>query len=223
MSDQLRYEVKMVFDALRLDEVRSWVYVHANSFRKAYPLRQVNNVYFDTFDRALMEEHINGVAERAKLRYRWYGTTWQLNGGQFEIKIKNGQLGYKKTHTISADIDISHLKWDEIIRRLRIHSSDSFKVLLGSLSPVLINQYKREYYESMDGSVRITLDYDMRAFTQSFGLSPNIVFEQNLQNNMVIEVKAARDAHQMVADVLAGLPLYCTQNSKYLNGMEYAV
>ena len=38
MEEKLRYEIKMVSDALRLDEVRSWVYSHSASFIAPYPL-----------------------------------------------------------------------------------------------------------------------------------------------------------------------------------------
>ena len=223
MDEKLRYEVKMVFDALRLDEVRSWVYAHIDAFSVAYPPRQVNNIYFDTIERDLMMEHIDGVANRAKVRFRWYGESWVAQNGQIEIKMKQGQLGYKKNQPILAEIDIAQLTWVEIIRILQENSAGDFPSLLDNLAPVMINQYRREYYESMDGAIRVTLDYRMCAFEQSFGLSPNLNFEQPLRNNVFIEMKATKNNHKRIADSLAEFPLYCSQNSKYLNGMEYAI
>ncbi len=223
MDDKLRYELKMIFDALRLDEVRSWVFAHSDAFRVRYPPRQVNNIYFDSIEHNLMTEHINGAADRAKVRFRWYGKSWVAEDGQIEIKVKTGQLGYKKHQSILSSIDISQLTWREILTEFHENSADDFASLLDDLEPVLINQYKREYYESMDGVIRITLDYEMRAFQQSFGFSPNISFEQTLRNDVVIEMKAAKNDHTRIADALAEFPVYCTQNSKYLNGMEYAI
>jgi len=75
----------------------------------------------------------------------------------------------------------------------------------------------------MDGLIRVTLDYNMRAFEQTFGFSPNISFPQTLRNNIVIEMKSTKSNHKKVADSLAEFPLYCTQNSKYLNGMEFVI
>ncbi len=223
MEHNLRYENKMVFSALRLDEVRSWVYTHSDAFRVAYPPRQVNNIYFDTHERSLMAEHANGVANREKFRFRWYGENWLTRGGQIEIKKKIGRLGYKTTQPIKNTIDISQLNWREIIHLLKEESSEEFAFLLDNLTPTIINQYQREYYESADKKIRVTLDYDMRAFAQSFGFSPNITFPQPLLNNVIIEMKAAMKEHQRMADSIAEFPLRCVQNSKYLNAMEYAV
>ena len=221
--DKFRYETKMVFPALRLDEVRAWVYAHMDAFRVAYPPRQVNNIYFDTIDRELMMDHIDGVADRAKVRFRWYGETWLAQNGQIEIKMKQARLGYKKIQPILAEINIAEFTWREIMQTLQENSADDFKSLLDHLIPMLINQYRREYYESMDGQIRVTLDYEMRAFEQSFGLSPNFNFEQPLRNDVIIEMKAMKNNHARIANALAEFPLYCTQNSKYLNGMEYAI
>ncbi len=223
MENKLRYELKMIFDALRLDEVRSWVYTHSDAFRVRYPPRQVNNIYFDSIDRNLMTEHIDGVAERAKVRFRWYGESWIAENGQIEIKVKKGQLGYKKIQPILSNINLSQLTWREILEKLQKNSANDFASLLGDLEPVLINQYRREYYESMDGVLRVTLDYEMKAFEQSYGFSPNISFEQSLRNDVIIEMKAMKKYHHRVANALAEYPIYCTQNSKYLNGMEYVV
>ena len=223
MEDKLRYEIKMVFDALRLDEARSWVYAHSSAFCVAYPPRQVNNIYFDTIERELMMNHIDGVADRAKVRFRWYGESWVTEGGQIEQKIKRSRLGYKKIQLLSETIDISQSSWDEILEHLYQDSDKEFEFLLKDMMPVLINKYMREYYVSMDGEIRITLDYDMRAFGQVFGLSPNTNYEQAVQNNVVIEMKSAKKNHKKLADALAEFPLYTTQNSKYLDGMEYAI
>ncbi len=223
MEDKLRYEIKMVFDALRLDEVRSWVYAHSSAFGVAYPPRQVNNIYFDTIERELMMNHIDGIADRAKVRFRWYGESWVTEGGQIEQKIKRSQLGYKKIQLLSETIDISESSWDEVLEFLYRDSNKEIEFLLKNMMPVLINKYMREYYVSMDGEIRVTLDYDMRAFGQGFGFSPNTDFEQAVRNNVVIEMKSAKKNHKKMADALAEFPLYCTQNSKYLDGVEYAI
>lgn len=223
MEEKLRYEIKMVFDALRLDEVRSWVYSHSDSFIIPYPSRQVNNIYFDTIERDLLTEHLNGVANRAKVRFRWYGENWLTEGGQIEIKVKNSQLGYKKIHKISEVIDISQHTWTEIIDLLQKDIPEDLALFLSNLTPVIINQYKREYYISMDGLIRVTLDYKMRVFEQTFGFSPNLSFEQALKNSVIIEMKSSKSNHKRIADSLVEFPLYCTQNSKYLNGMEFVI
>lgn len=214
-----RYEIKMVTDALYLGEVRSWVFSHPGAFQVAYPPRQVNNIYFDTLDREMMEAHINGAVNREKFRFRWYGRSWLANGGQIEIKKKRGVLGYKTIQPITAPIDIARLNWKEIAAALKQECTREFTFIVENLAPVLINHYQREYYLSMDGRIRVTLDYQMRAFEQAFGLRPNLNFPQLQLDNVIIEMKAAEADHAQIANSLAQFPLRCRQNSKFLNGL----
>lgn len=220
MSPNLRYEQKMVFDGLHLAEVHSWVLSHSWAYREAYPSRVVNNIYFDSYDWDMLLSHIDGVAERAKVRYRWYGKTWTPESGQLEIKIKQAQLGYKKQQRLSLPLSLAENNWRIILDRLKENSTGKFSALLDTLSPVLINRYQREYYVSADGNVRITLDYDMESFEQPHALKPNIKYKQLARNNVVIEVKAEQEHYQSVANVIAEFPIYTEQHSKYLNGLE---
>ncbi len=221
-QEGLRYEIKMVLEAQRLGEVRSWVLSHPAAFRVAFPRRQVNNIYFDTPDRRLADEHIQGVAQRAKLRFRWYGDTWVTPGGQLEVKIKEGQLSRKLIHPITARLNLLAQQWREIMGALHTECPEGIAGHLGRLSPVLINQYQREYFISAEGTLRLTLDYQLRAYDQTFGFSPNTRFPQPLLDNLVIEIKAPAKAHSQVADALAAFPLRVTDNSKYLSGLETA-
>jgi len=220
LTENKRYEIKMVFDRLRLEEVRSWVLSHTHSFRTAFPPRRVNNIYFDTQDFDFLTAHANGVAERAKLRFRWYGEKWIAENGQLEIKKKIANLGNKDIHGIQGTVDISRSNWREIRQFLKANSPDKFKFLLNNTAPVLINLYDREYFVSFDGLVRLTLDYKLRAFGQAFGLTPNIDRPQPLKNVVVIEMKADASFHQKIADALAEFPLYCSAFSKFLTGIE---
>lgn len=223
-TDQdLRYEVKMVFDELRIDEMRSWILSHSDVFRCNYPPRQINNIYFDTINRDLVLDHIDGVPNRAKVRFRWYGNTTYLQNGQIEIKAKNGRLGYKIIQLISTDLDLSESSWHEIIGTIKNKSNNDIAWLFSELQPTSINHYNREYYISMDGLIRITLDYNMSTYEQTFGFLPNFNYKRPLQKNVIIEFKTAKIHYARLANSLAEFPLYCTQYSKYLNGMENAI
>ncbi len=215
-----RYEIKMVFEEQRLAETRSWVLAHSEAFQVAYPPRQVNNLYFDTYQYDLLQQHLNGIAERSKLRFRWYGDNWQIKSGQLEIKRKQAQLGNKVIFPVQAKLDFENQDWDTLLDALKSTLPAEGRFLLDGMRPSLINQYQREYYVSMDGVLRVTLDFGLRAFSQSFGLSPNTLSPQPLRNEMVIEMKAPKESHQRLADALSAFPLYTQQNSKYLLGME---
>ncbi len=216
----MRYEIKMTFDEQRLAEVRSWVLSHREAFQVAYPPRQVNNIYFDTFERALLQKHLDGVAERSKVRFRWYGASWQAKNGQLEIKRKHAQLGDKLTYPVLSELDLERQAWEILQKNIRDDLPDDSKHILDGMRPALINQYQREYYASMDGVLRVTLDFGLVTFAQTFGSAPNISFPQPLHGQMVIELKAPKEAHQRIADAMSAFPLYARQNSKYLLGME---
>ena len=66
-----------------------------------------------------MSAYIQGVAERAKIRFRWYGKTWVAENGQLEIKKKFSNLGSKEIHKIDGLIDISQENWTEIFSHLQ--------------------------------------------------------------------------------------------------------
>ncbi len=220
MSDNLRYEQKMVTDSHHLGDVRSWVFGHPAAFRVAYPNRQVNNIYFDTLERDLMMDHIIGQAVRSKVRFRWYGESWLAENGQLEIKKKQGRLGTKITTPIPVPVDLTSVNWAAIFDILRTHCTPQLAGVLQNLTPMLINQYQREYYTSADGLVRLTLDYNQRTYDQTFGMRPNSQYLQPFGDQLVVEFKADQSQYAKLTNAIAQFPLRCTQNSKYLNGME---
>ena len=72
-NDAFRYELKIPFENTPVFQIRRYVNLHPMLFREVYPLRQVNNIYFDTQEYVLLQHHIDGNQYRKKLRLRWYG------------------------------------------------------------------------------------------------------------------------------------------------------
>jgi hypothetical protein len=85
--------------------------------------------------------------------------------------------------------------------------------------PALLNGYRREYYESRDHQVRITIDYDLVAYEQFMHLSPNLVNTAPIPGQTVVEVKADPALHRRLSNVLSSLPLQVSRNSKYVNSI----
>ena len=71
--DALRCEIKFVVPEQELPTVMAHVRSHSAGFREAFPPRRVNSIYFDTYGWSNVDDHLAGVAERCKLRLRWYG------------------------------------------------------------------------------------------------------------------------------------------------------
>lgn len=217
---QVRYEIKMTCEEVYLALVRSLILLHPGGFSEAYPPRQVNNIYLDTPTFDCLNAHLDGAAGRSKLRFRWYGSDYAAVRGILELKHKVGQVGWKEYSPVAATFDLTAMAWDEWLDILHKHARDAAAHWLNQCDrPTLLNRYMREYYESADGKIRITLDYDQVAYEQVMYAWPNLTLPTPLGGCTVVEIKASPDRYRQVSDVLSSLPLQVERNSKYVSGM----
>jgi len=210
-----RYEIKMVYDGLRIFEVRQWIRNHSSAFRTAYPTRLVNNIYYDTEELGAFNEHISGSARRKKMRFRWYHNIAAIVDGRLEVKRKDAMLGSKVAQNILG-INLAKDTWKIIRQKMLDQTSDEIHMLVQSTFPILINSYQRDYYVSADGITRVTLDYDMQAWDQRMATGPNKRNSIPLNDLMVIEFKRDIVNPVQFADLLAEFPLRTTNFSKYI-------
>ena len=210
----------MVYDSLAIYEVRRWVRGHSHAFRTAFPPRQVNNIYFDTQDLDCLNDHISGVFERQKLRFRWYGKDLSRVKGHLELKHKSNRVGWKSSQDIDAVLDLEKMNWMELLRTLRNQANSTFREMLSVSQPISISGYRREYYESGDRNTRVTLDYDLFAFDQQLSGRPNLRYKTPMLNQMVIEIKCNSDNSAHLDGVLAEFPLRIVNYSKYLEPLD---
>ena len=217
--DQLRYELKMVAEAQMLFEIRNWVRLHPSGFQAAYPSRRVNNIYFDTFGHDALLDHINGVSSRRKLRFRWYGNSFEKIIGHLEVKQKTNRLGSKLNAPVEKEISLLSNDWETIQEILLKSTCGLIREMLSVSRPVLINYYDRDYFISGDRRTRLTIDYFHKVYDQRLSSRPNIHFQQPVLDKVVIEVKSDVENSQNLARILSFFPLRITQNSKFLDSM----
>ena len=214
-----RYELKMVIPSVTLSLARMWIRVHPAVFSVSYPPRFVNNVYFDTDDLALAEEALGGVGKRVKVRVRWYGLREVIKDASLELKCKRGMVGWKLSHRLSGVFDLETLPWRKFFRSLRSELPDSFRTCLDRAPRiVLINRYRREYFESFDRKIRLTIDSNIAVYPQFATSRPNLHFLAPARDDVVLEVKAAPDGWQQLPDILNDFPVRVTKHSKYVRG-----
>jgi len=210
----------MTCDEIHLPDVRAWVNLHPAVFIEAYPPRQVNSLYFDTCEIDCLADNLIGTGQREKLRFRWYGDDYSAVRGALELKCKSNQLGWKEHYPISFTYDLTTTSWSTLLGHMRERVAGPFSVWLSHLNqPTLVSSYMREYYESMDHQVRVTIDYDQAAYEQVTHLTPNLVIRAPVPSQIVVEVKADATLHRRVSDVLSSFPLQVGRNSKYVNGI----
>jgi hypothetical protein len=217
-----RYEIKMHLDARPLSEVQAWVRVHPAHLHREHPVRQVNNVYFDTYEYQGLNANLSGVAERAKLRLRWYGLdAGPITGARLELKRKQGKVGWKEISAVEGDLDLGSA-WSALCCELRGRIAPQARLWLDRFAyPVLLNRYRRAYYVTADGIVRLTLDDDLRAYDQRLSPRPNLTHVAPRRPSVTVELKAATDpdAVRRLSDVLAHFPARVGRFSKYVQGM----
>ena len=223
MSSDYRYEIKFVLDNAKLSEAMQWLYNNTTA-NKTYDNRVVNSIYFDDVDSSSVRDNLAGIDQRKKLRLRWYGN--QKNSLPiFEVKTKNGRLGYKTAYSInSIKNNLMELNIDQITSKC-IKELGTHKIIFDThLVPTLQVNYEREYYETYDG-IRITIDQDIQFSNTQLHtiLNENSSFSYPFH---VMEIKFEPSMKEAVSKLIKPMHISPKRHSKYLIGLAilgYAV
>ncbi|MEM6337729.1 MAG: VTC domain-containing protein [Bacteroidota bacterium] len=211
-----RYERKLLAP-LRPAVVEALIRQHPAGFREAYPERWVNNVYFDTPGRSAYRATIEGERDRVKTRIRWYGDAQGNAEGRLELKIKRGFLGTKRVFGLPKHQ--LHLPFDaRALQRLLGQAGlpEDVQRHLTPLEPVLINRYRRGYFEAA-GGLRLTLDTDL---TFSDATSFSLTAARAHSRASLLELKYPPSRIRDAERTSQGFPFRVTKHSKYAIGLE---
>ncbi len=222
MSAQgFRFERKFLIADLAAEWVEALLRVHPAVLRERYPPRFVNNIYFDSPARHSYRDAVEGMPGRRKIRIRWYGDLFgPIAEPRLEVKLKRGYLGRKLSWPLARfeldrDFDRRGLEW-------MLAASDlppAARAALHGQEMVLLNRYRRRYYESVRGGYRVTLDtelqfYRVRAWANAF------VGRAAPRETVIVELKYAPGEEDRLRDFSAHLPVRLTKSSKYVIGVE---
>ncbi len=221
LSDSARYEVKFSTNSAHYDFLKQWLSIHPMCFSSPFPSRRINNIYFDTFDLDSYLENMAGISSRTKLRLRWYGETKNIQNPTLELKIKRNKLGWKKSSKIELDESIEGLTIDSIREAIyQASDSDLCSRFRQSDHAILLNTYERDYFQSQDGRVRITIDSNLKFFDQRLHQTPNLIFPGNVPEIVILEVKVASEDYDLAGKFLESAPNPPTRSSKYVIGVQ---
>lgn len=220
VPDDARYELKFVAPPLLYRDVENWIRTHRAGFFSPYPPRRVNNAYFDNFDHFAYEENLVGASARTKVRLRWYGEAWHAERSTLELKRRRNALGWKISHA-AGSVDFESGSWREIRRGIRDRLPPSGRIWFdANPCPVLINRYHRQYFETRDRKVRVTLDANQAVYAQAAARAPNRSRRANLPASLVVECKFAITDRLLGEAAIQGIPLRVSRNSKYVIGVQ---
>lgn len=204
----MRYERKYLLEHVPLFDIQQMIKLLPVGFKEAFPMRQVNNIYFDTVNFAAYRDNIMGIAQRTKFRIRWYGNDFEtIQKPRLEEKVKHGELGYKNVTPLKDTV------WQNITDEAALFP----QILDNNLHPVLINTYHRYYYVSPNGRFRLTVDLEMKfgAFNE-----PRVILPNTFPEKTVIEIKYDQSDSDGADEITQALPLRPTRHSKYVNGIQ---
>ena len=206
----LRYEKKYVVQGIDPGFVDAVVITHPALFRRAYPDRQINNIYYDTPEFRCFAENMAGINKRHKFRIRWYGDLDAANKSpRLEFKYKQNDLGGKERFTVNGFI----LNEPPVLDR-SVHAQLGMDLLI----PVLANTYHRRYYISADGKFRLTIDRDLR-FGSFLNRPCNLKLDMR-QPGLIIELKYDREHDDAFNEITRFFPFRQSKNSKYVRGVQ---
>ena len=221
--DAERYEIKLPVHEAFLHEVRAWLLLQPGGLREAYPPRPVNSVYLDTPELETYRDTKDGLVDRAKVRLRWYGPLESMDAPTFEVKRKDDRLGWKLTQRLAFSFDLRRALWRDVVEAARRTLRPDLRLWLDECDrPVAIMRYRREYYATLDGAARVTLDYDQQSYAQEFEAAPNVRYPSPSVGWMVVEVKADAAQRDLAQALVGACPFRVWRNSKYVQAVEMA-
>ena len=216
-----RQEIKFAAYEVHQPELLNWLAVHPAGFKRPYPDRKVNNVYFDTHGYDGYVQNLSGASARIKVRYRWYGEFCEPAPGTLEVKCKRNYFGWKLRFPCPEFEVEPQNDWREIRRSVAAHISLEGRIWLDTYPvPVLINRYYRQYFLSADEKVRITVDTGQAVWDQRMKPMPNYHHAANMPRSLVVEVKFDRHDADLASRIIQGIPIRVSRHSKYINGVR---
>ena len=213
----LRYEIKTVTQEDAYADVRMRLRLDPAGIRPLHADRRVQSVYFDTLDQAALEDNLAGISHREKIRYRWYGDVVRQVDGHLERKVRHNQLGWKDVVDIPEPVDVEGVGRGELKRAIFSQLPDGFAAIKDEgLEPVQWISYLREYHATADGSVRVTIDRELRAYDLRARLQVTSAYPTPTPRVLIIEAKCAKAAYPEAQRLMNRFLLTMDRCSKFV-------
>lgn len=214
-----RFERKFAVTSLTKAQLDNLIQLHPAAFSQEYPQRNVNNIYFDTYEYKAAQDNLDGIASRCKVRIRWYGDLFgAIRAAKLEFKYKEGMVGRKERYTLdtfSLDAGFDPRILQESLSDLKV--PERVRYHLRQLSPMLLNRYTRQYYRSADRLFRLTVDHGL-GYYRLQNSHNYFINKQKAVASLVVELKYPIEVDELAGTITNGFPFRLTKNSKYVSG-----
>ena len=153
---ELKFQIKPVNISSVMNQIFSSEYIIIPHHNK----RLVNSIYFDSSNLSELENSIEGLYKKKKLRYRFYGNNSEIKSqinGQWELKKKQGIVTEKIVHKEVVDFD--KIFSPNLSTFRSSNSSINYEINTYPYLSKFIS-YEREYFVSklFGDDLRVTID-----------------------------------------------------------------
>ncbi len=219
-KDLFRYERKFILDNYILNNINDLENFLSINLIEKFEERRINSIYYDTPSFKFAFETYDGIAQRQKIRIRYYGSLDKLEFPRLEIKSKIGHVGKKEI----IELNKNEL-YENNFSLIQAYNSNPEKrnilYILFAIEPKVIVTYKRKYFLSSCDKYRFTLDSDI-SFKKFNINSPKESLNYKFLypfNKSILELKYKREDEIDASQILMKLPARVSSFSKYLKAL----
>ncbi len=214
MEKIFRYERKFIINNLTIPEIENLLRNSSLKFKKDFPQRKVNSIYFDDYNSNSILENLDGNNFKTKFRLRWYGNKKIIEFPTLELKKKESYINNKKLFKI---LNFKKTKFSkENIYSILEKLKKNYNFLLNK-SAISSTHYDRLYFVSSQNNIRATIDSNINYFDIK-----NYISFNKYSKSIVLEIKYFNNNDKIVRQSLENISFRISKNSKYLNSLiEY--
>jgi len=219
----LRREVKYAIAGADYGKLRT--ILETNLHRVSYggpssTSSMVRSIYFDDARLSACRDNLHGVSRRFKLRLRWYDDDDTRNF-YFEIKRRIDLAVLKQRIALQSDVPLSEINYRQLAHSLKTALPQEVRELFCTrCDPVLISEYRRDYFEAPGSPVRVTLDRNLTSYLQTGLLRPRRRFAVRETDVVILEAKAPLALEPKLRELIHPLRPIVTKFSKYVAGCQ---
>lgn len=214
-----RRETKFVFEGSDAKAIRAFLQGSSKRLVHNRPVSVVRSVYFDDVNLTACHANLDGLGQRRKLRLRWYD---QLKPGKdcyLEIKWRDNRVTGKHRLRVRSPIPLCELAYRSLHEQLiQVVPPRLVADVVRNSEPIVIVEYKREHFASVDGRLRSTIDYDLKYYDQTGKRSVSLSFPQCKPGFVVLEGKTPVGCEGELQALFYPLQLRAQRCSKYVHG-----
>ena len=210
-----RYEIKYLMNREQTEYlVRS---IEGRLFPDRYGETTIASLYYDTEDKRLIRESLEGPAFKEKIRLRSYGRASEGSPVYLELKRKADGIVYKRrVQSTLPEID-DFFRGSAPLGEGQINKEiNFFKNHYENLIPSCLIMCERTAYYEANGDLRLTIDRKPRYRTDRLSLTDTMDGRALLPEGWtILEVKVQDAMPMWLAEILSKGGIYKTSFSKY--------